>query len=247
MRKVLLILLAFAATIGLVMALGAVFLGRDNVYRVRRAQEIVDQLERLEIGKSGHTLADSIAAKFGSAPPPEGFGGRYNKENCAARDHLGDCSYIMLINDSPVETLFLKHRFLPRLGVPDWWGNAQIQMSSGTVESYSFGVWYRSSNGLWRGFGTGMSQALPRFEPHLADISDAYSVRRIDMKGEGEIDYSSGFGLASALTPAANVDERHRASHIDFSCLAQGCGEISDIMPDAWKDFHERLGHLNIE
>jgi hypothetical protein len=89
-----------------------------------------------------------------------------------------------------------------------------------------------------------MSQALPKFEPHQARISDSYSVRRIDMRGEIG---PSGFGLASALTPTATANERNRASHIDFSRLAQGCGEISEVMPDAWKDFYERLGHLNIE
>lgn len=245
MRKALLILLTFTVAIGLAVVLGAAFVQRDNAYRVKRAQGVVDELQRLEIGKSDRTVADSIAAKFGNAPPPKWLGGRYNKENCAAPDRLERCSYIILMNNSPLETLVLKHRSLPRLEVPEWWGNAQISMSSGTVESYSFWVWYKASNGHWRGFGSRVSQALPKFEPVLAHISDSYSVQRIVMRGRGP----SGFGLESTITPEANADERQRALHIDFSCLAQGrgCGEICEVMPEAWKDFYEKLGHVDVE
>jgi len=58
-----------------------------------------------------------------------------------------------------------------------------------------------------------------------------------------------GFGLQSSLTPAATAAERQRASHFDFACLAQrqGCGEICEVMPDAWRDFYERRGHLDVE
>jgi len=247
MRKARLTLLTSTLTIGLAIGLGATLLRQDNIHRVKRAQGIVNELQRLEIGKSGSGVADSIAMKFGNAPPPEWLGGRYNKENCAALDHIRNCAYIMLINDSPIETLFLKHSNLPRLGIREWWGNAQIALSGETVESYSVWVWYKSSNGTWRGFGSEMRDALPKFEPHLANISAAYSVRRIDTR-RSEMG-PDAFGLATALTPASNIDERHHASDIDFSCLARnkGCGEISEIMPEAWKDFHERLGSLDIE
>ena len=134
MRKVCLTLLTAALTISFAMALGATLLGRDNAFRVKRAQKIVDELQRLEIGKSDRMIADSIAVKFGNAPPPGWSGGRYNKENCAAPDHLENCSYIMLINDSPVETLFLKHPLLPRLGAGEWWGMLRY-LRRGRVES----------------------------------------------------------------------------------------------------------------
>lgn len=247
MRKACLTLLTSALTIGLAIVLGATLLKKDNVSRVKRAQEIVNELQRLEIGKSGSGVADSIAMKFGNAPPPEWLGGRYDKGNCAALDHIRNCAYIMLINDSPIEPFFLKHWNLPRLGVREWWGTSQIIMSGETVDSYSFWVWYKTSNGTWRGFGSEMRNALPKFEPHLANISAAYSVRRIDTK-RSEMG-PDAFGLVTALTPASNVDERHHASDIDFSCLARikGCGELSEIMPEAWKDFHERLGSLDIE
>lgn len=246
MRKALLALLTLTLAIGLAIVLGGVYLRRDSVYRVKRAQEVVDEIERLEIGKSDHTVADAVAAKFGIAPPPYWLRNRYNRENCAAPDHLERCAYILLMNNSPVELLLQKHQSMPRLGIPEWSGNTQISIVSGTVDRYSFWVWYRASNGRWRGFGAEVSPALPRFEPAQAHISDSYSVRRIQMKlGK----YESAFGLETALTPTASAEERKRALHIDFSCLSQGrgCGEVCEVMPDAWKDFYEKLGHFDAE
>jgi hypothetical protein len=245
-RKASLVLLTFTLSIGMAVVLGGVYLRRDNAYRVKRAQEVVDEIERLEIGKSDHTVADAIAAKFGIAPPPYWLINRYAKEDCAAPDHLERCTYILLMNNSPVELLLLKLQFMPRLGIPEWWGNAQISIVSGTVDRYSFWVWYRASNGRWRGFGANVSPALPRFEPAQRWISDSYSVRRNEMKfGK----YESAFGLETALTPTASTEERKRALHIDFSCLSQGrgCGEICEVMPEAWKDFFEKLGPFNAE
>lgn len=244
MRRALLALLTFILVIGLAVVLGEVYLRRDNAYRVKRAQEVVDEIERLQIDKSDHTVADAIAAKFGVAPPPYWLRNRYNRENCAAPDHLESCTYILLMNDSPVELLLQKHQSIPRPGIPEWWGSAQIGIVSGTVDRYSFWVWYRASNGRWRGFGAAVSPALPRFEPAQRRISDSYSVQRNEMKlGK----YESAFGLETALTPTAGAEERKRALHIDFSCLSQGrgCGEVCEVMPEAWKDFHEEPGHFD--
>ena len=109
---------------------------------------------------------DAIAAKFGIAPPPYWLINRYAREDCAAPDHLERCTYILLMNNSPVELLLLKHQSMPRLGIPEWWGNAQMSIVSGTVDRYSFWVWYRASNGRWRGLGANVSPALPRFDQH---------------------------------------------------------------------------------
>jgi hypothetical protein len=95
-------------------------------------------------------------------------------------------------------------------------------------------------------FGANVSPALPRFEPAQRWISDSYSVRRNEMKfGKHE----SAFGLETALTPTASTEERKRALHIDFSCLSQGrgCGEVCEVIPEAWKDFFEKLGPFNAE
>ncbi len=214
MRKASLVLLTFTLSIGLAVVLGGLYLRRDNAYRVKRALEVVDEIERLEIGKADHTVADAIVAKLGIAPPPYWLRDRYNRENCAAPDHLERCTYILLMNNSPVELLLLKHQSMPRLGIPE--------------------------------FGADVSTALPRFEPAEVHISDSYSVRRIEMKfGK----YESAFGLATALTPTASTEERKRALHIDFSCLSQGrgCGEVCEVMPEAWKAFYEKLGHFDAE
>jgi len=244
MRKALLAFLTFALAIGLAVVLGGVYLRRDNAYRVQRAQEVVGEIERLEIGKSDHTVADAIAAKFGVAPPPYWLRNRYNRENCAAPDHLEHCTYILLMNNSPVEKLLQKHESMQRLGIPEWWGNAQIGIVSGTVVRYSFWVWYRASNGRWHGIGADVSPDLPRFEPAQARISDSYSVRRNEMKL-----VKGAFGLEAALTPTASAEERKRALHIDFSCLSQsrGCGEVCEVMPEARKDFYEKLGRFDAE
>jgi hypothetical protein len=246
MRKALLALLTFTLAIGLAVVLGEVYLRRDSAYRVKRAHEVVDEIERLEIGKSDHTVADAIAANFGTAPPPYWLKNRYNRENCAAPDHLERCTYILLMNNSPLELLLQKHQSLPRLGIPEWWGNAQIGITSGTVDRYSFWVWYKASNGHWRGVGAEVSPVLPRFEPVQALISDSYSVRRNELRFEkGE----RALGLVSALTPTASAEERKRALHIDFSCLSQGrgCGEVCEVMPEAWKDFYEKLLRFDAE
>ena len=150
------------------------------------------------------------------------------------------------MNNSPVESLLQKHKSLPRLGIPEWWGNAQISIVSGTVDRYSFWVWYKASNGRWRGFGADVSPDLPRFEQAQRRISDSYSVQRNEMKLDK---YERAFGLETALTPTASAEEQKRALHIDFSCLSQGrgCGEVCEVMPEAWKDFYEKLGHFDAE
>lgn len=80
MRKASLILLILVLTVGLAVLASRLYLLRDNAYRVNRASEIVKELQELEVGKSDRTVANAIAMKFGNAPPPEGFGGHYNKE-----------------------------------------------------------------------------------------------------------------------------------------------------------------------
>ena len=121
MRKALLGLLIVVLAICLAIVAGAVYAQRDNAYRVKRAQEIVKELQRLEIGKSDYAVAAVIATKFGNAPPPEGWT-HYNKENCAAPDHYEDCTYLISMNDSPMGTVWLAHQFLSRLGVREWRG-----------------------------------------------------------------------------------------------------------------------------
>lgn len=244
MRNLLLTLSILVVALGLVVAAGAAYARHDNAYRVQRADSLVRDLRQLAIGKSDYKAANAIATKFGNAPRP--YAGDYYKENCAARDHLESCAFIFAINDSPIERLWLKYPFLPHFGVRDWWGNAVIVVSHGAVNQYSFLLWYEMSNGQRRGFGTRGSEGLPKYKPVQAQISDAYSVER------NEVDIGMrqrAFGLQSSLTPAATAAERKRALNFDFACLAErrGCGEICEVMPDGWRDFYEKRGHLDVD
>jgi hypothetical protein len=218
MRKGSLVLLSSVLAIGLAVVLCGLYLRWDSVHRVDRARKLVDEIERLEIGKSDQTVADAIAAHFGVAPPPYWSRNRYQRENCAAPDHFDRCTYILLMNNSPVESLLQDHQSLPRLGIPQWWGDAQIGIVSGKVDRYSFWIWYRTSSGRWRGVGAHLSAALPRFEPAQAGISNSYSVRRNEWRLSKS---QKALGLETAFTPTASVEERKRALNIDFGCLSQ--------------------------
>lgn len=103
MQKALVRVLIFAVAIGLIVLLGATLIRRDNSQRVQRAQQILDALKQLKTGTSDLAVADSIAARFGNDPLAADFRGRYNKENCAASDHLERCTYIILVNNSPLQ------------------------------------------------------------------------------------------------------------------------------------------------
>lgn len=243
MRTLLLIVLIALFATGLVIVGGTVYVRHDNAHQVDRAKALVRGLQELVIDKSDYKAAEAIATKFGSAPPPKG--GAYPKENCAAGYSEG-CAFIIAMNDSPVQRHWFRHPSLPHFGIRDWSGYAVIVMSHGTVHQYSFYVWYVASNGHWRGFGAREFESLPKYERVQARISDSYSVEGIvsDMPTNGR-----GFGLRSSLTPLATPTERQRASRLDFACLAQtqGCGEICDVMPDAWQDFYLKRGRFDVE
>jgi len=245
-RKPLLLVAIVVIIAGILCVAAATYVRHDNESRVGRAKSLVHNLQQLQVGESNSKLAAAIAAEFGNAPPPANFGGRYPKENCAAAAPLESCAYILAMNDSPMQRLLLKHPSLPHFWVRDWWGYAEISIANGTVIHHSFWVWYRSSNDQWRGFAGSEGKALPKYERVQARISDSYSVEREDTSMSPD---ERGFGLQSSLTPAATAAERQRASHFDFACLAQsqGCGEICEVMPDAWRDFYDKRGHLDVE
>ena len=100
--------------IGLVVVAGAVYAGHDNAYRVQRADSLVRNLRQLTIGRSDYKVAEAIATKFGNAPPPY-WTNAYPKENCAANDHFESCAFIIAMNDSPIESLWLNIPLYPIL------------------------------------------------------------------------------------------------------------------------------------
>ena len=227
---------------GLALAAVMAWAQRDNAYRLRRAQDIVRELQRLEIGKSDLSVADAIAKRFGNAPVPEGFI-TYPKEYCASPDRNGNCVYILSMNNSPLESLLLKYHWLPRLGAQDWTGYAEVILADETVSQYSYYVWYRASNGKRRAVGSRVSKMLPKYLPFQASMSDSYSIERIGTGG------TEGILLQSSLTPNATTNEWQRASHISFACLGEkrGCGDICEVMPEAWEDFYKKRGRADVE
>ena len=54
--------------------------------------------------------------------------------------------------------------------------------------------------------------------------------------------------LEASLTPTATAAEQKRAWNFNLACLQnQACGEICDVMPDAWRDFYVGRGHFDVE
>ena len=245
MRRVLLILSLVGVIVFAAIVATVEYERRDNAFRVKRAQEIVRELQRLEIGKSDLSVADAIVRKFGNAPLPWGWT-RYPKNYCASPERDENCVYLLSMNNSPLENLLEKHPLLRRLGFHEWDGRAVILFNGGTVSHHDFIVWYRTSRGDLRGFGASEGQSLPKYEPDQARISDSYSVMRFHT---GHTSPEYGLGLQATLTASASATERQRASHIDFACLAQkeGCDDVCKVMPEAWRDFYEVRGRFDVE
>jgi hypothetical protein len=244
MRRILLflVLIIGAASIGLVG--GAAFLSRQNTNATARAEMLAADLQQLKIGISDYRVAQSIATNFGSVPYQNHYGTRDCKDGYFER-----CAYMIACDDTPLHRLLSRHPFLRRrLGFRDWGGTALIYVENGTVQEYSFFVTYRTSGRQWRGFGAEEGKTLPEYPAVQARMSDSYSVERNDVVMDDRPN-DLGFQLESSLTPAATTTEQRRAWHFEFSCLSRrhGCGEICEVMPDAWQDFYSKRDHFDVE
>jgi hypothetical protein len=243
MRRLLLflVLTVGASSVGLVGV--AAFLRHQNVRATARAEMLATDLQQLRVGTSDYTIARSIAKKFGSVP----YRNHYGTRDC--RDgYFERCAYMITSNDTRVHRLLSRHWFLRRLGLGDWGGTALIYVENGAVQEYSFWVTYRTSGRQSRGFGVEEGKTLPEYRAVQARMSDSYSVERNDVV-MGDRANDLGFQLESSLTPAATAAERQRAWHFEFACLSRGrgCGEICEVMPDAWQDFYSKRGHFDVE
>lgn len=167
--------------------------------------------------------------------------------DCAA-GYFERCGYTITSNESGMHKLLSKTPFLRRLGFRDWGGTGFIYIENGTVQDYSFWITYQTSRGQWRGFRAEEGKALPENRAVQARLSDSYSVERSDIR-MGERASDLGFELESSLIPGATINERQLAWHFEFACLAgqHGCGEICEVMPDAWRDFYSNRGHFDVE
>jgi hypothetical protein len=235
-------LIVIVAAFGILLA--AAYLRHSNGEAVVRAQMLGAEIQQLRVGVSDYSAAQSIAKKFGTVPYENDYGG--------ARDcnsgYFDGCAYMIPLNLSPMHQLALKHPFLSGLTPIGWSGSAFIYIAKGKVQEYSFGIIYRGPNKQWRGFGAEEGNTLPEYRAVQARISDSYSIERNDVR-LGERPADLGFALESSLTPRATAVERQRAWHLQFSCLSQqhGCGEICDVMPEAWRDFYASRGHIDVE
>ena len=244
MRKLLLVIIA-------AVAIAASFCTVVTAYRhqarndLARAEALEADLQKLRVGTSDYKAARVIAAKFGTIPFEGGYGGI---PDCTD-GYFERCMYMIPSNHNQrMHELVVRHPFLHHLGLHDWSGNAQIYIENGIVQHYFFLILYKTSDGHSRGLAAEEDETLPKYRAVQARMSNSYSVERND----GAMDdrpNNLAFFLESSLTPAANPTERQRAWHFEFSCLSrqQGCGEICEVMPDAWRDFYMQRGHFDVE
>ena len=151
-------------------------------------------------------------------------------------------------NHNQRHELVVRHPFLRHLGLHDWSGNAQIYIENGIVQHYFFLILYKTSDGHSRGLAAEEGETLPKDRAVQARMSNTYSVERNDAAMDDRPN-DVAFFLESSLTPAATPIERQRAWHFEFGCLSRqrGCGEICEVMPDAWRDFYTQRGHFHVE
>ena len=214
------------------------YLLHQNQRAVARAQRLSVSIQKLKVGSSDYHAAQAITAEFGTVPP-----GNPDYMLDCGDGYFEHCMYYIPVNKGWFR-LLVKHPMLTHFGLRDWNGWAHIEILRGVVVEYSFSIEYMLKKGAWRVFGAEELGEIPTDRAVQAVISTTYSIERNDLMG-----YRSGFELESSLTPAAKPDERKRAWHFEFRCLAErdGCGEICEVMPDAWQDFFRVRGHFDVE
>lgn len=231
------LLIGFGVTV-LVCSAAWGYLLHQNQRAVARAQRLSVSIQKLKVGSSDYHAAQAITAEFGTVPP-----GNPDYMLDCGDGYFEHCMYYIPVNKGWFR-LLVKHPMLTHFGLRNWNGWAHIEILRGVVVEYSFSIEYMSKKGAWRGFGAEELGEIPTDRAVQAVISTTYSIERNDLMG-----YRSGFELESSLTPAAKPDERKRAWHFEFRCLAErdGCGEICEVMPDAWQDFFRVRGHFDVE
>lgn len=241
MRKFLLVIVVLVLAVGICAVIGAAYILHQNRQAVTRARMLASDLQKLTVGTSDYKAAQVIATKYGTAPH------RNDWETMDCADgYFEHCAYMIPLYNRSLYGLSSKYPLLSHLLHGEWGGTATIGIANGTVAEYSFWVTYRASSGQLRGFGAEETSTLPSDRAVQAKLSDTYSVERNDIRN-GDAPRDLGFQLEASLTPAANATERKRAWNLNFACLAHGCGEICEVMPDAWRDFYLARGHFEVE
>jgi hypothetical protein len=201
---------------------------------LQRVQALLTDLRALNVGKSNFKEAQQVALKYDTVP----YENHYGVRDCAD-GYFERCAYMIAVANNGTSA----HR---KVNDP-WHATVLIFINKGIVEEYSFSAVYQTAVGKWRGFGAEMGMILPESRAVQAKISSSYSVQRNDIVIGNPRD--TGFELQSSLTPNATPAERERAWKFNLSCLAEGknCGEICEVMPDAWHDFYEKRGKFDVE
>jgi hypothetical protein len=241
MRKFVLVIVVVMLAVGLGAAIGAAYILHQNSQAVTRARMLASDLQKLTVGTSDYKAAQVIAAKYGTSPYRNDWGAM----DCAD-GYFEHCAYMIPLHNRSGYRLTSRYPLLSDLLHSEWGGTATIGIANGTVAEYSFWITYRASSGELRGFGVVETSSLPGDRAVQAKLSDTYSVERNDIRN-GDAPRDLGFQLEASLTPAANTMERKRAWNLNFTCLARGCSEICEVMPDAWRDFYLVRGHFDVE
>jgi hypothetical protein len=202
---------------------------------------LASDLQKLAVGASDYNAARVIATRYGTAQ----YQNDWATMDCAD-GYSERCAYMIPLHNRTLYRLRMKYPLFKHISSTEWSGVAFIGIEKGTVEEYSFWITYRASNGQLRGFGAEEVSALPNDRSVQARISQSYSVERNDIRN-GDAPRDLGFQLEASLTPAASTVERKHAWNLNFACLPRGCGDICEVMPDAWRDFYLARGHFDVE
>jgi hypothetical protein len=241
MRKLLLVIVALFLAVGLGVTIGSAYILHQNSQAVTRARLLASDLQKLAVGASDYKAAQVIASKYGAVPY------RNDRDTMDCADgYFENCEYMIPSNNRGLYRLTSKYPMLNHLLRSEWGGTATIGIAKGTVAEYSLWITYWASSGQLRGFGMVEGLSLPSDRAVQAKISENYSVERNDIQN-GDAPRDLGFALEASLTPTASATERRRAWNLSFGCLTRGCGEICEVMPDAWRDFYLARGHFDVE
>jgi hypothetical protein len=241
--KLCLILTALLVVLAALVMGGAWYLNRNSARQLSRLERLSLDLQTLKLGSSTYQEAQVIAERYGTNKYTNDWG----TYDCAD-GYFERCAYGFSIQPLAMRRALVDTKMLRHVVYGPWGGNATIFIKDGKVEEYEFSILFKTSDDQWRGASTETYHSLDEQRAVLANITSSYHVSRNDIIMTG---FSSGRGysLESMVTSQSTELEWKRAWHYEFSCLAQsaGCGEICDVIPDAWKDFYVNRGHFDVE
>ncbi len=230
----------------LLLAAGLASLGVWSLHRQlfsaqSRAVSLVNELRSLRIEVSPYREAKQIADKYGTVKADSDWG----LLDCTD-GYFQRCRYEIVVQRPWVSRMLFRFPFSKLPGLRYWNGTADILINDGKVSEYSFSAVFRTSDGQWRGFG---AEETSLFGERAVEskVSDSYRIERNDLIMTASDYPNKGYQLLASVLGQATTIERQRAWHFKLGCLTQpeGCREICDVQPDAWKDFYLGRGRLD--